>query len=180
MDYLETYVKEDKLHLDKLIDDDFFKAIKLCYNNKLFVSSVKLLLSFIDSISFVAYGKSDAHTFQNWLKEFCEVEKLGITPFEIWEHRNAMLHMTGLSSRKVDKCECRMLIGYIGNLPTSFDLNTENCGYYNIKLLIDVIAKGIEKYVNEKVIATRDFETFVKRYDLIVSDVRTLNINYEE
>lgn len=179
MDYLENYTKDDKFHLDKLIDDDFFKAIKLCFNNNLYVSSVKLLLSFIDSISYVAYGKSDAHSFQNWLKEFCELEKLGVTAFELWEHRNSMLHMTGSKSRKVEKQECRMLISYVGNLPTNFESDDKNCGYYDIRILINVVAKGIEKYITEKVILTRDLETFINRYDLIVSDARTLKIQYD-
>jgi hypothetical protein len=176
MDYLVSYTKDNKFHIDQLINDDFFKAIKLCFNNRLYVSSVKLLLSFVDSISFVAYGKSDSQSFQNWLKEFCDLKELDITAFELWEHRNSMLHTTGLTSRKVEKKECRMLICYIGSLPNDVDLDTKNCGYYNLKALIDIIAKGIAKYINEKVIIPRDYKTFVERYDLIVSDVRTLNV----
>lgn len=179
MDYLQTYIRNNKFYLNELINDDFFKAIKLCFNNELYVSSTKLLLSFIDSISFIAYGRSDAQAFQNWLKEFCEMERVGVTPFELWEHRNAMLHMTSLSSRKVDKKECRMLIGFVGELPEIEKVNQQECGYYNIRTLIDVIAGGVTKYLSEK-LTTSEMITFVERYDLIVSDVRTMRVQIQK
>jgi len=176
VNYLEKYVTENGFDVPRLINDDFFVAIKLCYNNRLYVSAIKLLLSFIDSMSFVAYGESSGKHFQKWLNEFCDMEKIGISSFELWEHRNSMLHMTNLASKQVKKDVCKMLIGYVGELPNNIKLNKGDCGYYNINTLIMTIANGVEKYLKEK-LTPDEIEKFVARYDLVVSDSRNLVIH---
>lgn len=175
VDYLKKYISDDKFDIPRLINDDFFLAIKLCFKHKYYVSATKLLLSFIDSISFVAYGESNGKYFQEWLKEYCDLNSLGITEFELWEHRNSILHMTGLESRQVKNKKCKTIVGYIGKVSNMPNLNTSECSYYDMYDLMKNIAKGIEKYIAS--IKPNELETFVERYDLIVSDTRMLIIN---
>lgn len=52
-DYLVKYTTPEGFDVPRLINDDFFLAIKLLFNSGLYVSASKLLLSFIDSIAYV-------------------------------------------------------------------------------------------------------------------------------
>jgi len=56
--YLEAYITNGDLDLIRLINDDFCSAIKLTFNHRYFTSSLKLLLSFIDTIAYVYSGSS--------------------------------------------------------------------------------------------------------------------------
>ena len=55
-DYLRRYTANGQFDLPRLINDDFFVPIKLLFNNKHYVSSAKLLLIFVDTISFLESG----------------------------------------------------------------------------------------------------------------------------
>lgn len=50
-DYLESYTSSDGFDMPKLLNDDYFNAIKLLFNSKYYVSCMKLIVSFIDTVS---------------------------------------------------------------------------------------------------------------------------------
>jgi len=181
-DYLVPYFRKEGLDIAQLIHDDFYKAIKLCYNNDLYVSSVKLIVSFIDSISFVVYGESSGKSFKQWLDEYCNIEQIGISSSELWEHRNAILPITSLDSNKVKQGKEKRLIACVGGeIPKAVkEANESNTKYFEIMELLNVLQKGVAeilKRLNERKL---DFEDFLNRYDLIVSDCRNLKITYEK
>ena len=174
------YFKKEGLDIPQLINDDFLKAVKLCYNNELYVSALKLILSFIDSISFVVSGESSAKSFKNWLDNYCKIEEMGITSSELWEHRNAILHITSLDSFRVKEGKEKRLIAYIGSeIPkTVLDQSDSHTKYFEIMVLMKTLEKGIEQILIRLNERTIDFEQFLERYDLIVSDSRNLKIKY--
>lgn len=182
-DYLKPYFKNEGLDIAELINDDFFLAIKLCYNNQLYVSSVKLIVSFIDSISFVVNGESSGNSFKKWLDEYCNIEQIDILSSEMWEHRNAILHITSLDSNKVKQGKVKRLIAYVGGeIPkTVIELAEESqTKYFEIMALIRVLQEGVEKVLIDLNTRKLDLENFLNRYDLIVSDSRLLNVTYEK
>jgi hypothetical protein len=99
-DYLQKYTEGNVFRIDKLIHDDYFPAIKATFNARQLASCCKLLMSFIDTIAFINFGDKRG-IFVRWLNEFCPKLPNNVTPEELWEFRNAILHMTNLSSRKV-------------------------------------------------------------------------------
>ncbi len=181
-DYLNTYFKKDGLDIAQLIHDDFFQAIKLCYNNELYVSSVKLIMSFIDSISFVVYSESSGLVFKKWLDEYCVIEEIGITSSELWEHRNAILHITSLDSFKVKQGKVKRLIAFTGGkIPERILKQVESeTKYFEIMTLLKCLQKGVEEILVRLNARTLDLEKFLNNYDLIVSDCRNLKVIYEK
>jgi hypothetical protein len=115
-DWLIKYYDEEKkgIHASKLINDDYFLAIKLTANAGLYVSSLKLLLSCIDSLAYIEYGDYYQTPFIGWLKTYADLTILGITAEELWEFRNGILHMTNLESRKVAQNKVRRISVKIG------------------------------------------------------------------
>jgi hypothetical protein len=73
---------------------------------------MKLLLSFVDSVAYLDMGDT-ADTFVKWLSKFATLSPLGIAPSELWEFRNALLHMTSPLSRKVQSGKVTALRFYI-------------------------------------------------------------------
>ena len=54
-DYLRIYFTDEGFDFIKLINDDFFDSIKLLWNNRKFISALKLMLSTVDTIGFIEY-----------------------------------------------------------------------------------------------------------------------------
>ncbi len=52
-DYLVHYTTENTLRFTELINGDYFKAIRTLFNAELYVSCAKLLMSCVDTLSFV-------------------------------------------------------------------------------------------------------------------------------
>lgn len=100
-DWLTHYSTDAGIDIPALIHDDYFLAIKLTYNARLYASSAKLILSCIDSLAFIEFGHTSEPAFVLWLKAYADLGPLAITPEELWELRNGLLHMTNLSSRKL-------------------------------------------------------------------------------
>lgn len=176
-DYFSEYFSEEGFKLDKLIDDDFFKAIKLLFREGLYISSLKLLLSMIDTIAYLEYGDSQGN-YVKWLKEYALIEKLRVSPEELWEHRNSILHMTNSTSRKVKKKKVQEINIYVSD--SDFEERTSDGirKFINLKSLLEIIADAIEKWglsFNEN---RGKFEGFIERYDLIISDKRYGKIYY--
>lgn len=168
-DYLEMYEQDGHFHFARMLEDDYFRAIKLLFNERLFVSGTKLLVSFLDTIAFIEYGDSPG-VFCKWLNTFVDLKKLNITAEELWELRNGLLHMTNLNSRKVAQRRVRRLVPGINiGLAPSDELKTDEKPIDLWQLILEIKA-GLEKWLTTYNNDPSKIEMFVERYDTIVSD----------
>lgn len=179
VNYLEKYITEDGFDIPSLINDDLIQAVRILYNKKHYVSAAKLLLIAIDTVSYVEYGDIKGNTFIKWLKAYGKLEELGITPEELWEQRNSLLHMSNSNSRKVASGKTRKLVIHIGSLPEHISLSEENTGYYEFHKLIMHFKTSCEKWLKSYIVDKDKIKYFIERYDLIVSDARLLHIELE-
>ena len=132
VDYLRAYRTGGMLDLARLLNDDYFDAIKLLYNTRHFVSAAKLLMSFLDTVAFVDLGDPRG-TFLPWLAAYADLAPLGVTAKELWEFRNGLLHMTNLSSRAVIAGLTSPLILFCGTGdPPIASRNPENAKYLDL------------------------------------------------
>jgi hypothetical protein len=176
-DYLRNYITEEGFDVRRLINDDFFKAIKLLYNAKFYISAQKLLVCFIDTISFVATSGSSAASFKSWLDRYVDLKTVGITSEELWEHRNALLHLTSLDSRKIMQGKVRRCVAYVGRLPNMpAGLNGEV--WYNLYDLMMAIIAGLQNFLSE--LRHDDVPRFIENYDNILSDTRLVVFQQSE
>lgn len=100
-DYLQVYLTEGGFDFPQLIQDDYFDAIHLLWNNRKYMSCLKLVFSAIETLGYVEYGPDRNDCFAKWLDDYCDLGKVGVTSDELWELRNSLVHMTNLDSRKV-------------------------------------------------------------------------------
>jgi hypothetical protein len=171
VDYLKSYVTDEGFDVPRLIDDAFFKAIKILYNSKCYISASKLLLCFIDAMAFVSYSDSSARNYKKWLDTYVDLTRVGVTSDELWEHRNALVHLTGLDSRKVKAGKVRRCMAYVG---TVHNMPSPPVGevWYNLYDLIMAVIEGIERFLNDYL--PDNIDRFVRNYDQIASDTRLL------
>jgi hypothetical protein len=172
-DYMESYMTEKGFDLPSLINDDFFEAIKLLFNNGHFPSAMKLLLSFVDTIAFIEFGDSGGTYFKQWLTRHTDLTPVGVSVAELWELRNALLHMTNLHSRKVKSGAVQRLVAYVGHPPPDHQKYKE-AKYFNLLALIHTIIAGIESFCIGLANNPQRMGEFMERYDLIVSDKRVI------
>lgn len=171
--YLSEFMTDEGFEMDKMIDHDFFNAIRLLFNHKHFVSCLKLLMSAIDSIAFLEYGDvANKNIFKNWLIEYCDFSTLNISEDELWEYRNSILHMTNSYSRKVNSKKVSPLQFYVSAEDKPDLISDVESKYFNLKRLISVISDGISKWAESFNENRGKFAGFCDRYDLIVSDSR--------
>lgn len=169
-DYLELYTTPDGFDMSRLLNDDYFNAIRLLFNEKHYVSCMKLIVSFIDTVSYLEFGDVSGG-FTQWLKKYASLEKLGITEQQLWEHRNSVLHMSNLDSRKVLAGKekrisfCVAKSGYVPN--SNLDIQ-----YFNLKDLIDEIAQGLAAWAKTLQESQNKMVIFIERYDRVISDAR--------
>ena len=116
VDYFGKYFNDKGFDFSNLLNDDFFQPVRILFNAKHYVSATKLLVIAIDSVSFIEYGEIKVNTFIKWLNVYSNIDELGITAEELWEHRNSLLHMSNLRSRKVAQGKVRALVSYVGVL----------------------------------------------------------------
>ncbi|MCK5311629.1 MAG: hypothetical protein KAJ62_05940 [Desulfobacteraceae bacterium] len=174
-DYLIKYIDDKGFHIDELLNDDFMKAIKLLFNKGHYISATKLLLSAIDSFAFLEFG-DEKNIFKIWVDQFLNLKELQITADEIWELRNSILHMTNYESRKVSKGQIKKLIIWIVDVESNLPNETSDGKYININKLYFETANAIEKWIT----SMKDIESFIKRYDLIISDSRYSKVVFKE
>jgi hypothetical protein len=179
IDYINHYLTDEGFEMDRLLEDDFLKATKILFQNDCYVSALKLLLSALDTISFLEYGDV-AGNFKKWIDEYCEIDKANITSEELWEFRNSLLHMTNALSRKVKKKIVRELSFYVSNSDIEERKSDGETKFFNLKTLITITTDGLEKWglsYNEN----RDkFSVFIERYDQVISDSRYGKLHYGE
>ena len=178
IDYLDKYVTSRGFDFPRLINDDLFQPVRILFNNEHYVSATKLLLIAIDSIGFVEFGDIKENTFTKWLKTYADLGSIGITAEELWEHRNSLLHMSNLDSRKVLSGKVRRLIAYVGELPSEVTLDKSESGYFELMKLIKIVAGACGNWLDSYKADRSKFQSFVERYDLIASDARMMRVDF--
>ncbi len=165
-DYLDKYLVGNKFLIKDLLVDDHVKPIHLLFNNKHYLSSIKLLMSFIDTIAYLEYGDVNK-AFPMWLDTYCELSHLGISSNELYELRHSLLHMTSLNSRKVVQGKERRISYSVAPVGTPTRTHS-GIVFFNYVDFIPLFEKGLDKwlasYNNEKI------SIFVERYDQIVRE----------
>ena len=177
VDYFGKYFTSERFDVPGLIDDDFVAPIRLLYQNKHYVSAEKLLMTFVDSIGYVEHGDTTNNPFIKWLATYADLTPIGVSPEELWEHRNSLLHMSNLESRKVLAGTVKRLMFYVGILPSSMPTETADAKYYSLQKLILAIVNACGRWFESYNTDRSKIDSFVKRYDLIVSDNRMLLID---
>lgn len=180
VDYFGKYFTSQAFDFPGLIDDDFMQPIRLLFQNKHYISATKLLVVFIDSIGYIEYGEAESNPFIRWLSTYADLSQVGVTPEELWEHRNSLLHMSNLDSRKVVSGKVKRLMSYVGVLPEGISSETSEAKYYSLQELIFAVAGGCGEWFKSYNSDRHKIVEFVKRYDLITSDARMLTINLDD
>ncbi len=167
-DFTDRYIIDGKFDICRLINDDFVLAIKETWNKKHYTSCLKLLVSFIDTMAFVENGDSSSAFFKKWVSTYVDLAPIGISPDELWEHRNALLHMSTYDSRKVLSGAITRLVPYVGSSEPSINENTAK--YYSLYSLIMAVMQGLGKYIlimeNNNAMRQR----FCDNYEKTISD----------
>ena len=145
MAYYEKYVKNGIFDITALINDDFINAIRILWQAKHYNSALKLLLCLIDTMSFVSTGRSSPGNFKKWLGKFVELQRIGVTADEVWEHRNAVLHLSTYESNKVRDGSIRKLVPYAGRRPP---LPSNEHIFYDLHAFLLAIFAGLGKYLS--------------------------------
>jgi len=175
-DWLVGYIDNKGLHLDHLINDNFFEAIRILYNRNQYVSAMKLLMICIDTISYLKFDDISGN-FQKWMDFYTKLSDLNITANELWEFRNSILHMTNLDSRKVKQNKEKRLMFYVSHPETKYRDENDEGKFFKFMDLLNCIALGISKWGQTYNIEKSKFDDFVTRYDRILSDKRMTYIH---
>ena len=176
-DYLQLYRTKDGIDFPQLINDDYFEAIHLLWNNRKYVSALKLMFSAIDTLGFVEYGPDEVACFTRWLDEYCDLKSVGVTSGELWELRNSLIHMTNLDSRKVRSGRTDRLalqIAHPGDDGAPFVHGMKV--FHVARFIMTVVPPGIEKWLHSYNRHRWKFAEFVERYDTVVSEARLRGI----
>lgn len=177
VDYFGTFFTEDGFDFTGLLNADFFQPVRILFQQQHYVSAAKLLVVAIDSVAYVEFGDIPGeNAFVKWLKTYADLSPLGISADELWEHRNSLLHMSNLDSRKVLAGKVRRLVAYVGDIPSGVVLDESKTGYYNLQKLILAFGQACGKWCETYGTNTEKIDSFVERYDLIASDARMLRI----
>ena len=165
--YYEKYVKDGIFDITALINDDFVNAIRILWQAKHYNSALKLLLCLIDTMSFVSTGRSSPGNFKQWLSKFVDLQSIGVNADEIWEHRNAVLHLSTYESNKVRDGSIRKLVPFVGrrSLPPSNEQT-----FYDMHALLVVVFAGLGKYLNIMDESEEMRRIFCDNYEKTVSD----------
>jgi len=175
-DYFGSFFTKDGFDFGGLLNADFFQPIRILFQARHFVSATKLLVVAIDSVAYIEYGDTPG-SFNKWLATYANLGKLGITPEELWEQRNSLLHMSNLNSRKVQAGLVRPLVIYVGEIPSGVKIDQSRTGYYDLPALIHEFAAACGRWVETYNSDRSKIKSFVERYDLISSDARMLEID---
>ncbi|MCU8008487.1 MULTISPECIES: hypothetical protein [unclassified Shewanella] len=179
VDWMDKYMTGNAFRFTELINDDFFQPFRLMYQAGYYVSSIKLMLVAIDSIGYIEFGESKSGEdtpFVKWLNKYADLTSTNLTPRELWEHRNSLLHMSNLNSRQVQKGSIKRLIAYVGSMPHEVKLQEGNAKYYDYRALIHEFGQACNRWIQSYDDDPSKYKLFIARYDLIVSDSRMLHI----
>ena len=171
-DYLSAYLTPAGLDFDALLGNDFIDAIKLLYEHRHYVSAMKLLMSFIDSVAYLDLGDV-AGNFVTWLAKYAVLTPVGVTPDELWELRNSLLHMTNPYSRKV-------LAGRVPPLSFHFDPASQNVRVdgitgtkmFSFESLYNAVIEAVGPWAKSHSGDLAKQLEFIQRYDTVLSEGR--------
>lgn len=171
-DWLVKYTKPEGIDLPGLIHDDYFLAIKLLFNARLYVSAMKLLVSCVDSVAYIEFGdQPGVSVFVKWLDTYADLSSMGITAAELWELRNGLLHMTNLNSKKVLASKERRISFRVGG-DASYASAEVGIYYFEFRQLLDAFAQALSRWIASYNDDRDKFTKFVERYDQTISDSR--------
>jgi hypothetical protein len=171
-DWLAAYVTPSGFDVHALLEDDFTGAIKLLYAHKHYVSAMKLIVSLIDTVAYLDLGDVTGN-YLTWLSKYAVLAPVGVTPLELWEFRNAILHMTNPLSRKVLSGNASPLGFYIDSTSKAVRIDQESATkVFSFEALYDAIVEAVsiwtKSYSGD---LSRQLE-FIKRYDTVLSEGR--------
>lgn len=126
----------------------FMQGAFITFKSGLYVSSLKLLLSAVDTMAFLVTGNNSSKDFKEWLNKYVDLSIVGISADELWEHRNALLHMTTLDSRKVGQGKIVRLFPYKEPAEPPRD-PPNNSKFYSIDKLWLALAEGFDKFIKD-------------------------------
>jgi hypothetical protein len=178
-DYLVHYTSGNTFRFTELINDDYFNAIRALFNAGLYVSCSKLLMSCIDTLSFVEYGDVQ-HNFTTWITNYLDLTPLGISADELWEFRNSILHMTNLASRKVVAGKVSPIAPYVGRPNFTPPIKPNGAKPFNLFELITAVGNGIGKWGEAFNAEPDKILKFIERYDTTVSDSRMATVPHRK
>jgi hypothetical protein len=177
-DYLKSYLTENGFDFPRLFNDDFFDAIRITYNKRRYVSSLKLLVSFIDTAAYLEFGDTPGN-FQGFLDRYANLATLGITPSELWELRNSLLHMTNAESRRVIGGLVSRLSFYVGELPDGHPRQFDGTKHFSLMGLMKAVAESLENWLRSLNGDRARLANFFDRYDKVYSDARLDLIEFD-
>src|SRR5690606_26156341 len=76
----------------------YFESVQVLWEKSHYVTAMKILLVNIDTMAYLQYRENKGTHFKQWLKDYVDLSDVGVTEDELWEHRNALLHMSTLHS----------------------------------------------------------------------------------
>lgn len=170
VDYLVHYTSDKGIDFEQMFEDDYFKAIKLLFNNGFLVSSAKLLMVFVDTVAFVEFGDEQG-SFVNWLDTYTSLSSIDLEASELWEFRNGVLHMSNLHSRRVLSGKVQRIVPCVNLRETFFD-EVRKEKQFDLLSLIEIIVAGVAKWIETYNVDRTKLEKFVERYDTVISDAR--------
>jgi hypothetical protein len=173
VDYLVHYTSDKGIDFMQMFEDDYFKAIKLLFNNGFLVSSTKLLMIFLDTIAFVEFGNENGN-FVKWLDTYVNLESIGLLSSELWELRNGVLHMSNLHSKRVMSGKVMRIVPCVNLSETIIDERQKE-KRFDLLRLINVLAAGVGKWMETYNSDPQKIETFIERYDTVISDARNFH-----
>jgi hypothetical protein len=174
-DYLSTYIKDGHFDIVQLLYDDHFEAIKILYNQGKLISSLKLLMIFIDTVGFLEAGYNQgSKNFTDWLNNYVDLSNVGITAAELWEFRTGVLHMSNTESNKNRSGHVDRLVPRVSSNNQAHPVIEAGFKHFEILSLIQSIGNGIGKWGQSFNDQRDKFPEFIARYDTLMSDSRRL------
>ncbi len=171
-DWLAAYVTPSGLNVHDLLGDDFTEAIKLLYAHKHYVSAMKLIVSFVDTVAYLDLGDV-AGNYETWLSKHAVLTPVGVTPSELWAFRNAILHMTNSLSRSVLSGKLLPLHFFIDPTAKSVRIDQDSgTKMFSFEALYEAIIEAVDKWTKSYSGDLSKQLEFIQRYDTILSEGR--------
>lgn len=180
-DYLSTYIEDGHFDIAQLLYDDHFEAIKILYNQGKLISSLKLLMIFIDTVGFLDAGYNHgSRNFIDWLNSYVDLSSVGITAIELWEFRNGVLHMTNTESSKNRAGHIDRLIPRVSPNNQASSSIVNGFKHLEILALVQAVGNGIGEWGQSFNDQRDKFPELIARYDTLMSDSRRLYFRVEK
>ena len=177
-DYMQKYSTPNGFDLPRLLNDDYFEAIKPLFREQHYASCMKLIVSFLDTVAYLEYGDIK-DSFTKWLDTFSNLKQLNISSSQLWEFRNSILHMSNLDSRKILKGREKRISFFVCNEQYKYPNHDDiEIAYFNLKDLIHCIIAALSGWMETFVDNEAKIILFIQRYDRVISDHRYAIVAY--